>query len=47
MTGSAKGWARGGRADAELDTLMSLLTPEQKQEAQRRADAFTPETPKD
>jgi hypothetical protein len=33
----------GGRPDAELDSLLAKLTPEQKSEAQSRADAFKPE----
>ncbi|MGH8558289.1 MAG: hypothetical protein ACRESZ_12675, partial [Methylococcales bacterium] len=35
--------ARGGRPDAELDSLLSKLDAKQKSEAQSRADAFKPE----
>ena len=34
--------AKSGRGDAELDSMMDKLTETQKQEAQARADAFTP-----
>jgi hypothetical protein len=37
---------RGGRGDAELESLLSRLTEPQKAEARARADAFRPVQPK-
>jgi TPR repeat protein len=34
--------SRGGRGDAELDTLLSSLSDAQKAEAEKQADAFKP-----
>jgi TPR repeat protein len=34
---------RGGRSDAELDSMLASLTEEQKAEATARADAFKPQ----
>jgi hypothetical protein len=36
--------SQGGRPDAELDTLLAKLSPEQKAEAGKRASMFKPES---